>query len=1356
MSFGLSSLGSAPPLGGRNTASKGTSGLSLAGAPPIPGVKAPPKDSDEGKSASFDLPTPSRGGSGGFGASSSSLSSLGGGAPLGRRASVDADPLDALFDKDVSAPSPQKEKSGDDKKKADAKSKSDKSKKSKSSPKKKTAKKKDSKGGSSADAASDASDASDVSPKASRPGSSAATPKKSAKDAGDSESSDKEPPLSTHSSLKTAPPMLGTRELDAKPSESSPVAGAKSSVMDDDLMALLGSASGGGGATGRRGAGVGRRSSVPTSVTTPDFDLFAPPKRSPSLDSPSTAPAPTLGGTGAPKPAPAAPPPESAASSDTDSVDEEQEEEEVTVPTSKGPSAAAAATSQQPLRGSLRDRAAATAANTGGGGAGGGASAAGVARRPSGPAKDDWGDDNLLDMLPEGKAATPAAPTIPISAGGGDDAMSTGSATNPHLAASSDSDTSLTELMGGSYRPSFVPSRRNAPVAGAGRPNATPATAAAAATPVPSRKAMLDAERKAREEKEAKEREAAEKARKEREERERKEREQRERADQERREREDREVREREERQRREKAEAERKAKEAASALVTQRKAAPPPPPVPDEDSQSSSNEAGYSEDFEEVVEDSPRSTGHASPRGFQPSNTQAPATGLRQQYGRSPMSGATSAPPTGTNALAAPVPAAAVVSYGSGAAKGGFGGGAGGGSGGYQPSPQHAQELAALREEADRLRAELATERSKHAAEVATRERSLVTLQEQLGEQQVRHAEQLLSKTAQLTLAKDELAERLKHAQEVERGLRTELATMEEFRLRKAELEAAAAGAGAARLEELNRHAQQVEAVRAEAAAASVRHAEELRAHLDVVASMRGDAERARAAHEEEIKRLSALHASDVAVHVGQVEAAMKAAREQHMQEIEQLKRLHRSELEAKERRREEEVAAILRQHNTVEVLDQAVSRLSVSVAAVKDLEKAVMDDRAADVHQRGVAVEDKEQVLLERERALLGRERELKAMREQLEALLTSLDGSVREMQRTQVDEKVRLQKEHLRLDALQVALTSEREQSLAQLTAERRRLEEARDQRLADREAFIAECLQERRAIQEERNAAIKMRDSAMLANATAQQAMAEHEATMARERMELEADLRRLDGVRGTLERDAQALEAARVQLEAERAAVQELQAEQAAMKETRSAWDTERLQITLERKQLGEERMAASRAAESARMMNAKLAEHVRGFGRAGLGLGVDLPGGLPVGGGASGGGALAGSAGKKGAIGGGWLGAALSPSAAKEYRLLNVAVAGHKHHSSSAPPTRKASGRTHKRSPAHEGDAGGPGIAKDAKDAFRSVQRSLEKLGIARGEGRAKPSAVRTRDPSPFFFYVLYGALQYSTMITFC
>ena len=64
--------------------------------------------------------------------------------------------------------------------------------------------------------------------------------------------------------------------------------------------------------------------------------------------------------------------------------------------------------------------------------------------------------------------------------------------------------------------------------------------------------------------------------------------------------------------------------------------------------------------------------------------------------------------------------------------------------------------------------------------------------------------------------------------------------------------------------------------------------------------------------------------------------------------------------------------------------------------------------------------------------------------------------------------IEERGRLGREHIRLEALTGALQVERHTLKEQVEAERRRLEEMRELRAREREIFLAECLEERKSI------------------------------------------------------------------------------------------------------------------------------------------------------------------------------------------------------------------------------------------------------------------------------------------------
>lgn len=83
-------------------------------------------------------------------------------------------------------------------------------------------------------------------------------------------------------------------------------------------------------------------------------------------------------------------------------------------------------------------------------------------------------------------------------------------------------------------------------------------------------------------------------------------------------------------------------------------------------------------------------------------------------------------------------------------------------------------------------------------------------------------------------------------------------------------------------------------------------------------------------------------------------------------------------------------------------------------------------------------------------------------------LQGLIQNFDSSTREVREGLVEERGRLGREHVRLEALTGALQVERHTLREQVQVEQRRLEELREVRTREREIFLAECLEERKTI------------------------------------------------------------------------------------------------------------------------------------------------------------------------------------------------------------------------------------------------------------------------------------------------
>jgi hypothetical protein len=80
----------------------------------------------------------------------------------------------------------------------------------------------------------------------------------------------------------------------------------------------------------------------------------------------------------------------------------------------------------------------------------------------------------------------------------------------------------------------------------------------------------------------------------------------------------------------------------------------------------------------------------------------------------------------------------------------------------------------------------------------------------------------------------------------------------------------------------------------------------------------------------------------------------------------------------------------------------------------------------------------------------------------------LIQNFDSSTREVREGLVEERGRLGREHVRLEALTGALQVERHTLKEQVEVEQRRLEELREVRSREREIFLAECLEERKTL------------------------------------------------------------------------------------------------------------------------------------------------------------------------------------------------------------------------------------------------------------------------------------------------
>jgi hypothetical protein len=298
-------------------------------------------------------------------------------------------------------------------------------------------------------------------------------------------------------------------------------------------------------------------------------------------------------------------------------------------------------------------------------------------------------------------------------------------------------------------------------------------------------------------------------------------------------------------------------------------------------------------------------------------------------------------------------------------------------------------------------------------------------------------------------------------------------------------------------------------------------------------------------------------------------------------------------------------------------------------------------------------------ESAVKSREEAVSSRERETENMQKQLQGLIQNFDSNTREVREGLVEERGRLGREHIRLEALTGALQVERHTLKEQVEVEQRRLEELREVRSRERELFLAECLEERKTLSHERTELSRQKERASSAVVSAEKRAAEMDARVALETAQHEVQQRYAKELREALEKESLDTAAGREALEQERdafeqeasrftalgmqtqqrseeaartkeAAVQERLAAEAQQQETktltrqlevrqkaleeqhvrlsadRRALEDERSGMSEERAALGEDRLRASRAAETVRAMQLRLSGHLSSGGSGGV------------------------------------------------------------------------------------------------------------------------------------------------------
>eukprot|EP00878_Enallax_costatus_P010231 GHUV01010679.1.p1 GENE.GHUV01010679.1~~GHUV01010679.1.p1 ORF type:complete len:727 (+),score=275.30 GHUV01010679.1:539-2719(+) len=165
------------------------------------------------------------------------------------------------------------------------------------------------------------------------------------------------------------------------------------------------------------------------------------------------------------------------------------------------------------------------------------------------------------------------------------------------------------------------------------------------------------------------------------------------------------------------------------------------------------------------------------------------------------------------------------------------------------------------------------------------------------------------------------------------------------------------------------------------------------------------------------------------------------------------------------------QEREALAAQRVNTEVLTNLSEKVRDAAALTAERESRALAALERSSAERNASLAARERRLQEREETISARERELDELKSQLGKVLAGLEDQAAADKGLLAAQTARLARESARLEALQSALLSEREEAKLAVTLEKQALEEARTARIKEREALVAEMTAERRRLAEE---------------------------------------------------------------------------------------------------------------------------------------------------------------------------------------------------------------------------------------------------------------------------------------------